>query len=181
MTTPNLIVQHRELARSLREIRRQKEQSLDAIAAARDREIVASEQARLAANRQYDARLAEFLEPELIARSKVKFLSEQAFDKVDETAPLMPIENPEQTLGECVSEIERVLAKLACPYVLLKFTTIPSDVNRDAVVKKIKAITGRDFSSYQPTQGKSLGISLNHAHKVIEEMKAFDIKVEIES
>ncbi|MGB4801050.1 MAG: hypothetical protein WBV59_00220 [Anaerolineae bacterium] len=182
MPTPNLIVQHRELARSLRELQRQNEQSLDAIAAARDREIAAAEQARLDANRQYDARLAEFLESELIARSKIKCTSSQAFEKGHETASLTPIENPQQALGECVSGIERVLAEFANNHLLLKFTIIPSSVDGEAVVKKLEAMGFVVENKKCPTQGKFFNTSsIDRARKVIEEMKAFDIEMEIES
>lgn len=184
MTTPNLIVQHRELARSIRELNQNK-QSLDAMAAARAREMAAAEQARLDANRQCDAHFAEFLEPELIARSKIKWLSRQAFEKVHETASLTPIENPEQTLGECVSEIERVLAeftKFTNSHLLLKFTVVPSSVDREAVVKKLEAmgfvVEGKNY----PAQGQFFHTnSIDRARKVIEEMKAFDIEMKIES
>ena len=184
MPTPNLIVQHRELARSIGELHRQKEQSLDAITAAWDREMTAAEQARLDANRPYDARLAELLEPEMIARSKIKFQSRQAFDKAYETASLTPIENPEQALGECVSEIERVLVELAKftnSHLLLKFTVVPSSVDGEAVVKKLEAMGFIVAGKKCPAQGEFFNAnSIDRARKIIEEMKAFGIELNIE-
>ena len=130
MTTPTLIVQHRELARSIRELRRQNEQSLDAMAAARDHDIAAAEQARLHANRPYDAHLAEFLALEQGARAVVKYMGAKASDVAVETPPLMPIPDPVQTLTECKSEIERIHAGLANKIVRLRIMDIPSDVNQ---------------------------------------------------
>ena len=174
MTTPNLIVQHRELARSLREIRRQNEQSLDAIAAARDHEMAAAEQARLHANRQYDARLAESLELEQGARAVVKFTGAQAPRRVVETPLLMPVPDPVQTLTECKSEIERIHAGLAYKPVRLRIMDIPSDVNQ-AEVKKILGYSGE----VPVPVGHEFSGNLRRAREIIPKLKELGIEAEL--
>jgi hypothetical protein len=173
MTTPNLIVQHRELARSLRELQRQNVQSLDAIAAARDREIAAAEQERLDANRPYDARLAEFLELEKGARAVVKSTGAKAFAGVDADPPLMPITDPVEILTECKSEIERIHAGSANKIVRLRIMDIPSDANQ----AKVKKILG--YSGEVPVPvGHEFSGSLRRAREIIPKLKELGIEAE---
>ena len=173
MTTPNLIVQPRELARSIRELQRQKEQSLDAITAARDREIAAAEQARLDANRQCDARLAEFLDLEQGARAVVKHMGAKASDAADADPSLMPIPDPVETLTECKSEIERIHAGLANKIVRSRFMNIPSDVDQT----KLKKILRWRGEAPIPT-GHEFTWSLRDARECIPELEAIGVKAE---
>lgn len=175
MTTPNLIVQHRDLARSIRELQRQNEQSLDAIAAARNRKTAAAEQARLDANRQYDARLAEFLDLEQGARAVVKRMGAQASGAAVETPQLMPIPDPAQTLVECKSEIEQILAGLQDKTVILKIMDIPSDVNQ-AEIKGILHVQ----SEYPVKAGRTFAHSLRWACERIPRLEALGVKAEFE-
>ena len=174
MTTPNLIVQHRELARSIRELRRQNEQSLDAIAAARDHEMAAAEQARLHANRQYDARLAESLELEQGARAVVKFTGAQAPRRVVETPLLMPVPDPVQTLTECKSEIERILPKLTSRPVILRFVDVPSNVDHAQVKGILQGGGERPIKS-----GDKIERSLRDARELIPKLEVIGIKAEL--
>ncbi|MBK9229550.1 MAG: hypothetical protein IPO15_01365 [Anaerolineae bacterium] len=174
MTTPNLIVQHRELARSIRELRRQNEQSLDAMAAARDHDIAAAEQARLHANRPYDAHLAEFLALEQGARAVVKFTGAKASDAVVETPPLMPITDPAETLTECKSEIERILAGLPNSRVILRLVDVPPDVDQ-AKVRGILRVGGEVPVSV----GHWHTSSLRRAREIIPKLKELGIEAEL--
>ncbi|WP_423225046.1 hypothetical protein [Candidatus Amarolinea aalborgensis] len=174
MTTPNLIVQPRELARSIRELRRQKEQ-MDVITAARDREIAAAEQARLDANRPYDAQLAEFLDLEQGARAVVKSTSAKASSAAVETPPLMPISDPVRTLTECVSEMEGILTSLETRVVILRLVDVPSDVDQ-AKVKDILRI-----SVEAPVKsGFKFDCSVRWARNYIPVLKALGVKAEFE-
>lgn len=175
MTTPNLIVQPRELARSIGELHRQKEQSLDAIAAARDREIAAAEQARLDANRSYDTRLAEFLELEQGARAVLKYMGAKASGGGDAAPPLMPIPDPVKTLSECKSEIEHIYAGLTGKGVRWKIVDVPSDVDQ-ARVKRILQV--RDETPVKA--GDTYATSLRWVCKVIPQLKELGIKAELE-
>ena len=174
MTTPNLIVQHRELARSLRERRRQNEQSLDAIATAREREIAAAEQARLNANRQCDARLAEFLDLEQGARAVVKRMGAKASDADDAAPPVMPITDPVETLTECKSEIERILAGLTGKVVTLEIGHVPLNVNQ-AEVRGILRVSGE----VRVERGDKFQRSLRDAREFIPKLKELGIKAEL--
>ncbi|MBK9092164.1 MAG: hypothetical protein IPM84_05200 [Anaerolineae bacterium] len=174
MTTPNLIVQHRELARSIRELRRQNEQSLDAMAATRAHEIAAAEQARLHANRQCDARLAKFLALEQGARAVVKHMGAKASDAVVETPPLMPIIDPVRTLTKCKSEIERIHAGLVDKTVRLRIMDTPPDVNQ-AEVKKILGFSGEGLVE----AGDKDIYSLRLAREIIPKLKELGIEAEL--
>lgn len=179
MPTPNLIVQRRELARSFREIHRQNEQSLDAVQAAREREIAAAEQKRLATCREFDDRLMQFLELEKIARSKLKVMNSIVFDDVGAASPQKSITGPAQALAECKSEIELVLAKLAYEPVRLTFVTVPSDVDTTAVVKKLNALISDRKYEKCPKPGDPITCSLELAGKIIVEMESLGIKAEL--
>lgn len=172
MTTPNLIVQHRELARSIRELCRQNEQ-LNVMVAERDREIAAAEQARLDANRQYDARLAEFLDLEEGPRVVVKSTGAKASGAAIETPPLMPKPDPAQTLTECISEMEGILTSLETRTVILRLVDVPSDVDQ-AKVKDILRI-----SVEAPVKsGFKFDCSVRWARNYISVLKALGVKVE---
>ena len=173
MTTPNLIVQHRELARSIRELNQNK-QSLDAMAAARAREMAAAEQARLDANRQCDAHFAEFLDLEQVARAVVKSTGTKASGEAVETPPLMPIPDPVRTLTECKSEIERILAGFTSRIVILRLVDVPPDVDQT----KVKGILGA--KSEAPVKaGDKFDCSLRWAREWIPTLKNLGVKVEI--
>jgi len=171
MTTPNLIVQPRELARSIRELRRQKEQ-MDAITAARDREI-AAEQARPDANRSQDARLAEFLNREQVAHAVFKYMGAQASSGVDVAPPLMPIPDPMEALAECKSELERILAVLPSRTVILRLVDVPSGVDQT----KVKGIL-RPKNEAPVEAGYKFNCSLRWACEHIPELEALGVKVE---
>ena len=174
MPTPNLIVQHRELARSLRELQRQNEQSLDTIAATRDRELAAAEQARLDANRQYDVRLAEFLELEQGARAVVKHMGAKASDEFIAAPSLMPITDPAETLSECKSEIERILPKLTSRPVILRFVDVPSNVDHAQVKGILQGGGERPIKS-----GDKIERSLRDARELIPKLEVIGIKAEL--
>lgn len=175
MTTPELIMQQRELARSLTDLFRQSEQALDAAQTARKREIVAIELQRLETNKQLDSRFAEYVKLEQIARSTIRALHPEVFDKVGEAARPISVEGSIQTLAECQLEIERVLAGLAGRKVEITVLTVPSDVDEAAFVRKLSDITNSNLRNCTP--GSRYRLSLKNARKAIAEMEALGIEV----
>ena len=178
MIASDLIHQQHDIARSLRDVYRQYQKSLDAVNAAQEQEIAAAEQQRLEANRQYDALLAEFLELEQGARAAVRNVYFEAFDKVGAAPTPLPAADPLQTFAECKAEIERIFPKLSDHWVYVNFVSVPSGIDEAAVMKKLTAFSKNKWESCPKTGNKAL-FTLNNARTVILEMETLGIKAEL--
>lgn len=177
MTTPELITQQRELARSLLESFRQHEHSLQALQAAREREIAVTEKQGPEIEQQFNAELAEYFALEQIARSKVRGLYYRAFEEVSAVPAPVSVADPIQVLAECKLEIEGVIAGVKNESVYITFVTVPSNVDANAVTEKLKAITGSYW--ILKTGHAQLCKSLNDAQEIILEMKKLGVTVEL--
>lgn len=178
MTTPELILQQRNIARLFQANLRQQFQSLEALQSAQQREIAAAEQQRLDTSTQFDDLLAKFLELERIARSKLRAVNFDIFKNVGAGTLQTSVEDAARSLPECISEIEHFLSKFAQSEVILVFTDVPSDVDKNAIVECLNKIWSAKRTTC-PRTGERLVCTPGLADAIISEMETRGVKAEL--
>lgn len=178
MSTPQLIQEQRQIARSLQASLRQQFHLLDGLRSAQRQQTAAAEQVWLDTTTQNDELLGKFIELEHTARAKARNMDFDIFNKI-EASPSQPIvEIAPTTLSACVTEIEQFLEKFANVEVVLIFADVPAAVDKEAVVRALNSMMAKVWKTC-PRTGEKLPCSLDLANKVIQEMATHGVTAEI--